>query len=336
MKIRSAALLFALALAGFAGWTLFVVVPERPAEHATRVAAVVAETTALHEPVPVLGQAASGSGSGSGVEPVQTRNWARSFRESTDDLLLARELASAAVNGDGRAQYRLGRLLLNCEVYKRILAPYSEGGVAERIEFHLANSTFAEQSRAEFRRGALRCSRLFTEDPFADYDLPEEARDFRHWEYQAVESGDPLAVVNRALRSATDHTRSDDAEKERAFRASLLSDVRQVALYGDGAALYALGGMFSHPSVAADPEDGYAWIVAACESGYDCSNLNPDVGAGCVERGTCEPGQTFLDVLQRDLGAGKYAAIYANAQDIQFKIRTNDWDGLQQYLEVKD
>jgi hypothetical protein len=238
------------------------------------------------------------------------------------------------LTGDGAAQHQLSRLLLHCEVYKRILAAYTEGSVAERVEFHLSNGKLAEPGRSQFREGALRCGRLLTEDPFAGYDVPDDAKDFRFWADRAVESGDPLAVMNRLFDTAVGRSRTGD-DAERTFRERSLGDLRRVVFSGSGAALFRLGGLLSHPSIVADPADGYAWSVAACESGYDCSNANPEVGFGCVERGTCELGSTFLDVLQRDLGAGKYATIYAKAQDIQYRIKTSDWDGLQQYLEVK-
>jgi hypothetical protein len=69
--------------------------------------------------------------------------------------------------------------------------------------------------------------------------------------------------------------------------------------------------------------------------GHDCSNANPDIGYGCVEAGTCDAGNTILDTMQRDLGPAKYAAIYAAGQDILYKVTTDDWDGLQQYLVIK-
>jgi hypothetical protein len=46
-------------------------------------------------------------------------------------------------------------------------------------------------------------------------------------------------------------------------------------------------------------------------------------------------GFTFQDMIQRDLGSVRYAAVYANAQDILYKTRSGDWDGLQQYLKIK-
>jgi hypothetical protein len=208
--------------------------------------------------------------------------------------------------------------------------------VAERVELYYATRPKApEFARARFRHQALRCARLFAEDPLDGYDLPEEARDFRYWSARALESGDALAVMDRAYRLVVSRPPADDADKDRAFREALLADVRVAVASRDPGALFAVGGIFAHPSVVADPGDGYAWQIAACEEGHDCLLSKPDWGFGCVETGACLPGQTWLDNMQRDLGAAKYAELYAKAQDIRYKLGTNDWEGLQQYLEIK-
>jgi len=263
-------------------------------------------------------------------------DWLSRYHESTDDFALARDLGDAAVAGDARVEYLLGQVLLRCQVQKIVLAPYAEGTVAERIELHLANGPSGpEHSRARFRREASRCERLFSEDPFAGQDLPDEARGFGYWSKLAVESGDPRALMDRAFRTVAGRPASSDVEKDRVFREALMADVRMAFSSRDPAALFAIGGLFSYPTVTAKPEQGYAWQVAACEAGYDCSLANPDWGFACVESGACLVGETLLDAMQRDFGSARYAEIYAKAQDIQYKIKTNDWDGLQQYLEIK-
>jgi hypothetical protein len=335
MNTRFAAGAIIAVLTAIGGWALLVRVEEAPSTRSADVA------PAVQSPVQPTGVVDEGTSRAEPAEPAratgdsraQAADWTRRYHESTDDFLLATELVPAALTGDGAAQHQLSRLLLHCEVYKRILAAYTEGTVAERVEFHLSSAKLAEPGRSQFRQGALRCGTLFTDDPFAGYDVPDDAKDFRYWADRAVESGDPVAVVNRLFDTAVGRSGTDDAKRK--FRESSLGDLRRVVFSGSAAALYKLGGMLSHPSIVADPADGYAWSIAACESGYDCSNTNPDVGFGCVARGTCERGSTYLDVLQRDLGAGRYATIYAKAQDIQYKIKTSDWDGLQQYLEIE-
>ena len=264
-----------------------------------------------------------------------TRNWLREFHESADHFSLAQDLAGAASGGDARAEYTLGQLLLKCESHRRSLLPYAEGSVRQRVEAYLASEGVrsTENARQRFRTEALRCERLFSQNPFEQTDLPKAAFDFRYWAERALASGDPLATMNRAIRFVV--SRGSDAESDRTFRESLVADLRTAIFSRDAAALFAVAGVLSHPSITDSPESGFAWYIAACESGHDCSNSNPDLGLGCIDSGTCEAGQTYLDVLQRDLGAAKYAEIYANAQDIQYKVRSNDWDGLQQYLKIK-
>ena len=233
------------------------------------------------------------------------RNWTREFRESADYFSLAQELASAASLGDPRAEYTLSELLLRCESHRRSLASYASGSIAERVEAYLMNEAArsAENTRQRFRTEALRCERLFSENPFESTDLPEEASDFRYWANRALESGDPLATMNRAIRSVV--SRSGDPGSDHKFRETLAADLRTAILSRDPAALFAVAGVLSHPSISDTPESGFAWYIAACESGHDCSNSNPDLGLGCIEAGTCEAGLTYLDVLQRDLGATK-------------------------------
>jgi hypothetical protein len=262
-------------------------------------------------------------------------NWTHQYHESVDHFSLAQRLASAATRRDARAEYTLSELLLECEGHKRSLSSHPGGTLTERVESYLASESVysTENSRQQFRREVSRCERLFSENPFEASDLPEEATDFRYWASRALESGDPLATMNRAIRSVV--SRGSGPEADRAFHDSLLNDIRTAVSSGDPAALFAVGGVLSYPSVSDNPESGFAWYIAACESGHDCSNSNPDLGRGCIQAGTCEAGQTFLDVLQRDLGPAKYAEIYAKAQDIQYRIRSGDWDGLQQYLKIK-
>ena len=267
----------------------------------------------------------------------ERRDWLRSFNESTDNFELAQELVVAGIAGDARAQLVLGRVLLECEIFKRSMARHTQGTLAERVEADLATRpNVLERSRRNLLRQVPRCERLLAEDPFVGRELPDEARGYRYWANRALESGDPLAVMDRALRSIAGREATSAAAKDPAFRADLLSDVRHVAFSGDAAALFSVGGVLSHPSVVTDPTSGYAWQVAACEMGYDCSKQNPAVGFGCTEDGTCDAGETLLDVMQRDLGPAKFAAIYASARDIEYRITTNDWDGLQQYVQIKE
>jgi hypothetical protein len=340
MKMSAGALAGVLIVTGIASSVLFVA-DEEPRQ---------GEATTIDVPVTIASEDNSSDSGGrappessglpASLEDAVTAtadiDWLRKYHESTDDFALAHELGQAAMNGNSRAQYLLGEVLLRCEVLERALAPYSEGTVAERVERHLASQPHGlEHNRSKFRREALRCEKLFFENPLAEYDLPEEANDFRYWSRLAVASQDPIAIMDRAFQTVANSPATRDAEQDRVFQEALLADVRIAVTSGDPTALFKVGGLLSYPSVGATAEQGYAWQVAACEAGYDCSLVNPDWGFDCVASGACLAGETWLDTLQRDLGAAKYAEIYAQAQDIQYKIKAGDWDGLQQYIKIQ-
>ena len=70
------------------------------------------------------------------------RDWLRSFNESMDNFALAQELVVAGKSGDARAQLVLGRVLLECEIFKRSIAQYKQGTLAERVEDDLATRPY--------------------------------------------------------------------------------------------------------------------------------------------------------------------------------------------------
>jgi hypothetical protein len=170
---------------------------------------------------------------------------------------------------------------------------------------------------------------------FAGRDLPDDARDFRYWRDLARDVGDPVAVMDRAIGTASRRRSAEDPELSSRLREAVLSDVRVAVESGEPQTFLLISGLLGQSNVAEEREAGLAWWVAACEAGYDCSPANPDVGQGCIEAGTCEAGLTLLGVLQRDLGPAKYAAIYATSQDILYKAGNGDWVGLQQHLPMK-
>ena len=263
-------------------------------------------------------------------------DWNRRYRESTDFFTLTAEMAGAALEGDARAAWLTSRVLLACKIEQLNLASYTQGSLAGRVEAYLvANPAVSEPRRAAYRRRIAQCEGLFSGDPFAELDLPAEAREFQYWRDAARAAGDPLAVAERAARTMMQYDATDDPELAHRYREELLRDIRTTVTSRDPQALLAIGGLLTNPSLVENPDSGFAWWAAACQTGYDCSNANPDIGYGCVDVGTCDAGSTILDTLQRDLGPKKYAAIYAAGQDILYKVRNDDWDGLQQYLAIK-
>lgn len=270
------------------------------------------------------------------VLPVEKIDWMTQYHQTEDLYAFATDAARAAVEGDARAQYALSQALLNCDAQVKMLGgPSGSSGVPQAIEDHLTRvKGVLEQDRVSFRRNALRCERFFNENALENLSLAGEARSYRYWFDKAVDAGDPLALMERASRTALRDRAADDAATE--VRQAVLDDVRVAVESREGAALARVGWLYTQAALVGDNnKQGFAWLVAACAAGYDCSNTNPEIGRGCAEAGTCQPGQSILDVLQRDLGSSQYAAVYASGQDILYKVRAGDWAGLQQYLEMR-
>ena len=75
-----------------------------------------------------------------------------------------------------------------------------------------------------------------------------------------------------------------------------------------------------------------AWLVAACELGYDCSQPFPAIVESCAESGVCAGVQAVSDLIQQ---VPDFARSYTAGQDIAYKIRARDSDGLEPYLTMR-
>jgi len=261
--------------------------------------------------------------------------WTARYQESEDYFAFAEAAGRAAVAGDVRAQYVLSQVLLECYVEVGLTVAMGKGSIAENVEARLAAAPgYREQDRVRVRREVQRCEGFFDGHPLASLSLPAEAQTHEYWFEKAVAAGDPQAVMDRAAKAVAQYG-ADDAESKSALFAEVFGDVRIAVASREPAALAKVGWMYTSPTVARDSVfQGPAWLMAACQLGYDCSAPNPELGRACLDAGTCIAGLTLADVFQRDLGARQFAKVYAASQDIVFKVNEGDWEGLRQYLEM--
>ncbi|HZF31523.1 MAG TPA: hypothetical protein VE907_20575 [Gammaproteobacteria bacterium] len=263
--------------------------------------------------------------------PTHPVGWEDSLRASTDYFALAQRAALSALAGDSRAQYVLGQVLSECRDQLRPVASMQSGSAAGNVRAYLALIPDAE-NRALVARRIGRCEKFFDGSPLDGLDVPEGAHDSRYWLDQAIASRDPLAVMDHALEeSASRHWDSVPPE----HRAHLLDDVRIAVTSREPAALFKISTVYSLATVARDPAQGAVWLVAACEAGYDCSNANPDIGQGCIERRGCDARSTLPEAMRLALGDTQFAEIRTTAQEILARINRGDWEGLQPYLEMR-
>lgn len=245
-------------------------------------------------------------------------NWDARYR--TEDLFsFAQSAALEALKGDGRAAWLLSLTLVECKVLL-VSADQRDPGL--------------RGSLAELPAGDVqRCERFRTGHPLDGLELPEEARLPGYWRDLAIAAGDGRAVVSRAVRVAAQVSDDMDATARASYRQSILDDLRVATMSKDPEAIATLSAVFLQPSISHDHLQSAAWILAACELGYDCSETNPSRGHVCVQRGTCN-GTTLVDEIRSSVSASDFAKAYAASQDIAYNVRNGNWDALQRHLAM--
>ncbi len=254
------------------------------------------------------------------------------FHVAADYFAFAQAAAPAAIAGDGRAQYRLGQVLEECNEQTRIISSMGRGGGAADVQAYLDLVPGAGPTRGWLAEQIQRCGKFFYGSPLDGLGLTEDARAARYWLDRARASRDALAVMDRAIEESL-HQHFDSMPPE--HRAELLADVRTAVASREPAALYKIGTVFSQAAVARDTAQGTAWLLAACEAGFDCSNANPIVGQGCAVAGICDPAVTLQQSLERSFDGAQLAQLHAASRDILERIERGDWGGLQPYLETQ-
>jgi hypothetical protein len=175
-----------------------------------------------------------------------------------------RMLAKAAYDGNGEAQYRIARELDRCEATLVLVRKSDSPEIA--IWNLPAGWTQSMKERAfeEYQR----CSRLLFEDPFAELPRRPSGYDVDYWRSRAVEAGQPVAVVEKTIRSLPAATnRSNESEE---LRAEARKTLATAALSGNPDALLEMGYLMINSSDAGLRRHGAAWMLAGCRAGADC------------------------------------------------------------------
>jgi hypothetical protein len=224
--------------------------------------------------------------------------------------------AQAAYEGDGAAQYYIGRALTRCEETNTL---YQDTDSADQAVSHLAFSpALLELERQEY----LHCGRFRSENSFKD--LPERPGGYPadYWRTRAVESRYPVAMVAAALDSPGQYT----------------SQVIATALAtGNTDAMLLFGWSQATAAKATDtaPIMAAAWVLAACRSGADCGPTNDVLPLGTCRAGLelgCTERYTAVDELGASLEPQDLDEANLLAQDIQGSMQYRDPARLMKYL----
>jgi hypothetical protein len=224
------------------------------------------------------------------------------------------------MNGDGRAGWLLSLVLVDCKVLL---------DTADRRDPAL-RGTLAEDRLDDSK--IQRCEGFRAAHPLDG--LPDEAKRPSYWRELAIAAGDGRAVAYRAVVERATRVNNDmDSATKASYRSLILDDLRVAVATKDPEAIATLANVFFQPKVSRDPRRGVAWLIAACELGYDCSMTNPALRSACARSGTCG-GTTLTDGFRQSVTPAEFAKMYAAAQDIAYNVRQGNWDALQQYLAM--
>jgi len=250
-------------------------------------------------------------------EQANKRDWVAQFRAVGSNYFEFVTLAArAAYEGDGAAQYYVGRALTRCEETNTL---YQDADSADQAVAHLAVSpALLELERREYSN----CSKFRSGNPFKN--LPERPGGYPadYWRSRAVASRYPVAMVAAALDSPGQYT----------------PQVIATALAtGNTEAMLLFGWSQATAAKAADaaPIMAAAWVLAACRSGANCGPTNEALplatcGAG-IELG-CTERYTAVDELTGSLRPQDLDEANLLALDIQGSMQYRDPERLKKYL----
>ena len=260
--------------------------------------------------------------------------WTAKFHQSRNYFDFVSHAADAAFRGDGRAAFYVGRATLDCELTVRKYRGHADPAAEFSIEQSKTNAApqwYRDQQAERFER----CRGLIDGDPFAQLPPRTSGYGYRYWLDRAVDSGDPVAGVDRAFQQM-----GRAAELSGDDREGMLEHVRNAIgsaiASQDPEAIFKLGVLLTDPRYSPDPLNGLAMALAACDLGYDCSATNPDNPfTACKATAACPGDADFTYYAQQSLGPDRFAQAYAKAQEFKDALAKADMAILQNFVKIK-
>lgn len=257
-------------------------------------------------------------------------NWSHEYETSDDYFDLASKAANRALEGDGRAALYVSKILGPCLVMARLYGNKADPELA----FNQETASQPYPQLVDEKRKELRaCRGFFKGDAFAN--LPPRMGGYNspsYWRELAYQYDDPVAQTLHAASAIGSPLSPKPGGMEVAQ-----SDINKAITSGDPEALFRAGFIISN-GLSVDPIQGYAFSIAACDLGYDCSASNSDnvFFSHCVTLGTCQAGSMFSDVVTKAVGDQGYARAYERAKEIENALEREDAQTLQKFAQLTD
>ena len=248
-----------------------------------------------------------------GVEDAPRADWNQRYLVADDFFAFVEAAAPAAIGGDARAQYLISRALLTCQVQL----------ITEKEPPLLYAPPYTRRI----------CERFHTGHPLDGFDLPADTKSFTYWREAALANGDALAVLADALATFGKYEVQRDPAMKAQLRGQVLAGIRVAVDSRDPQAVMTISSFITQRPTAQEPWRLASWWVAACELGLDCSKPPPAMVRECATSQMCVATTTVADMIQM---VGYPNDVYVAGQDIAYKIKIGDWDGLQPHLPLRD
>jgi hypothetical protein len=259
-------------------------------------------------------------------------NFKTLFAESGNYWDLAHRILADAKKGNPDAQFYLWRILHECSDASS--AYFHEDGRTLSLNGALrrADRLLLPQVRVRFFYD--RCH------DFLDMDSTELG-DAAMWLAAATTAGQPLAQATTAMQIAmqevvTPPARAHSGPAADSSGAPVKTDslsyhqlLRLAVESRDPEVLFDIGDMqfMLNPNNPEHDIDRYAWMLIACESGFDCTSNAGWVQNGCLPRIDCE-GMTGPTDYIRHLAGDEWQAVEQRSGEIRMKLDAGQWGDL--------
>ncbi len=244
-----------------------------------------------------------------------------------DPFEFIRGLAQAAYAGDGEAQYRIATELDRCGVTLSLVRKSSD---PEATIWNLPEGWtqgMKERAFAEYHR----CAGLTREDPFAELPSRRGGYTVSYWLSRAAESGQPLALVEKAA-TVLIMQRGDAAQPGEPAHSEARSTLVKAVLSGNPDALLLLGFRMRDSTDQLRNSQGVGWMLAGCEAGADCGFDSAIVPFWMCYEAQCQPGMDVETMLRTALSSAELARADARHQRIKEALRARDVEAINEEI----
>jgi hypothetical protein len=251
------------------------------------------------------------------------RNFPEELKASPNYLIFARSTLAAAKAGDPNAQYYLGKVLGYCDAAYRSFF-YRRSQV---LSLDAALQYAIETGRSELLTKSIydRCHELEeVQDKIAQFGIAAD------WIKKASDAGQPGAQSEEALAALQSVYPEPpvqavgSAPEKTDPRSLLMAAVRSK----DPEALWNIGDAQGLIPQSSDDKsiNQFAWWLASCQLGLDCSSDSDRILMACQTKG-CPVGLAGADFI-RVIAGNNWQEVERRAQDITDKLNAEDWGSL--------